>query len=171
MADSWSGTWLLGHGLLGPDCQLPLVLQHTQNVSFVFLTLYTLNWNLWESLRFSENSLHSSQYSTTEKKSVVLYWLKFSEFSPNIRDTHWFQLKVSLSVALNKLSRLAAERAPNLTLFHEAPCNLVLDCSFCPRKAFGRLVIAMVVQVLISRSLYGCWKGRFIQRWCPLVKV
>jgi len=31
--------------------------------------------------------MNFGQYTTTEKNSVVLYWLKISEFSMNLRDS------------------------------------------------------------------------------------
>jgi len=48
-----------------------------------------------------------SEYSTTEKNSLALYWLKSSEFSLNLRDTHWFKFGVHgwTEVYLKKLSK------------------------------------------------------------------
>jgi len=74
----------------------------------------TLNLKQWKSLRFSENSLSLSQYSTTEKISyyiidiilltvIYLYWLKLSEFLLNLRDSHWFKFRAcTREVSLNR---------------------------------------------------------------------
>jgi len=49
-----------------------------------------------------------SQYSTTDffSFSVVLYWLKFSEFPLNLRGSHWFKFRLWFMYSTNKTLRL-----------------------------------------------------------------
>jgi len=86
-------------------------------ITFIFLSQYMRRLCL---LCFSENPLNFSQYGTLWRNqwlkfcgdsakihwiyqysitdyffSVVQYWLKFCEFSLNLRDTHWFKLRVN----------------------------------------------------------------------------
>jgi len=79
-----------------------------------------------ESLKFSENSLNSRQYSTTEYFhwifSVVLYSSKFREFPLNLRAFHWFKIK---SVYLSWLIWIF-EMIENFLSITEISCNRVV---------------------------------------------
>jgi len=53
-----------------------------ENLGRIVVVLpFILDWNPWESLRFSKNSLNFSRYNTTE---FFQNWLNFSEFSLNL---------------------------------------------------------------------------------------
>jgi len=69
-------------------------LQYIIEKSISTLRWFTVNLNQWVSLGFSKNSRNFSQCSTIKNKSEAPYWLKFGEFSLNLRDFYWFKFRV-----------------------------------------------------------------------------